>query len=78
MTARAWRAVACALSMALGAPAALASSPAPAELQGRLPAATLSGEATLSFWGFNVYTARLWVAPGFQANDYAQLAFALE
>ena len=78
MTTRAWRAVACALAMALGAPAALASASVPAELQSRLPAATLSGEATLRVWGFNVYTARLWVAPGFQANDYAQHAFALE
>ena len=78
MNTRAWHAAACALAMALGAPAALASASAPAELQGRLPAATLSGEATLSFWGFSVYTARLWVAPGFQANDYSNHAFALE
>ena len=78
MTTRAWRAVACALAMALSASAALASSSAPAELQGHLPATTLSGEATLRVWGFNVYTARLWVAPGFQASDYAQHAFALE
>ena len=71
-------AVACVLVLALGAPPALANPSAPDELQNRLPAATLSGETTLTFWGFDVYTARLWVAPGFQANEYERHAFALE
>ena len=71
-------AVACVLVMALGSPSALANPSAPVELQNRLPAATLSGEATLTFLGLNVYSARLWVAPGFQANEYERHAFALE
>lgn len=78
MKALAGPALACVLVMALGAPSALANPSAPAELQSRLPVATLSGETTLTFWGFNVYTARLWVAPGFQASEYDRHAFALE
>lgn len=50
----------------------------PAELARVLPAANLAGQATLRFWGFDVYQASLWVEPGFQAAQYAQSAFALE
>lgn len=77
MTAWAQRALACALAVVLGLPAALATAP-PAELQVRLPGLALSGQATLSFLGFDVYTARLWVAPGFQPQAYERHAFALE
>jgi hypothetical protein len=50
----------------------------PAELSRVLPAANLAGQATLRFWGFDVYQASLWVEPGFKAAQYAQSAFALE
>jgi hypothetical protein len=42
------------------------------------PAARLAGTARLTFWGFKVYDASLWVAPGFRHDDYASHAFALE
>jgi Chalcone isomerase-like len=32
----------------------------------------------LSVWGFDVYDARLWTAPGFEVQQYAKHAFALE
>jgi len=38
----------------------------------------LVGEGTLRFLGFDIYRARLWVAPGFDANDYAAHPLALE
>ena len=50
----------------------------PAEVARVLPGANLTGQATLRFWGFDVYQASLWVAPGFSAPQYAQSAFALE
>ena len=50
----------------------------PQELQADLPAASLSGQAKMTFWGFDVYQATLWVAPGFVESSYAQSAFALE
>jgi hypothetical protein len=31
-----------------------------------------------SVWGFDVYDARLWTAPGFELQHYAKHAFALE
>ncbi len=50
----------------------------PPELQAALPVAELAGQATLRVWGFEVYQASLWVAPGFNAADYSLHAFALE
>jgi hypothetical protein len=50
----------------------------PLELQSVLPSATLSGHYRFTHWGFQVYEARLWVAPGFKANEYERHAFALE
>ncbi len=50
----------------------------PAEVTRVLPSASLAGQATLRFWGFDVYQASLWVEPGFSAAQYAQSAFALE
>jgi len=54
------------------------ASPLPPELRTALPMATLAGQAKLTFWGFAVYQATLWVVPGFDANAYAQHEFALE
>lgn len=50
----------------------------PAELRAALPTAALAGQAKLTFWGFEVYQASLWVAPGFTAVAYADHRFALE
>src|SRR6476620_3426315 len=36
------------------------------------------GQGTLRFLGFDVYRARLWVTPGFDASDYAARPLALE
>ncbi len=54
-----------------------ANSP-PVELRVALPTAALAGQAKLTFWGFDVYQASLWVAPGFSASAYADHGFALE
>ncbi|MDI1243794.1 MAG: chalcone isomerase family protein [Rhodoferax sp.] len=54
------------------------ASSLPAELRVTLPTAALAGQAKLSFWGFEVYQASLWVAPGFTAAAYANHGFALE
>jgi len=53
------------------------ASPMPQELQAALPLATLSGQATLKFWGLALYQASLWVTPGFVAAAYDQSPFAL-
>ncbi len=50
----------------------------PSELRPVVPAATLSGQAKMTFWGFEVYQATLWVAPGFAEAAYEQSPFALE
>ncbi len=50
----------------------------PAELRTALPTAALAGQAKLTFWGFEVYQAALWVAPGFAAGAYVDHGFALE
>jgi len=52
--------------------------PVAPELHPALPDATLAGQATLTFWGFEVYRASLWVAPGFAASSFEQSPFALE
>jgi Chalcone isomerase-like len=55
-----------------------AATSLPAELRPALPTAALAGQAKMSFWGFDVYRASLWVAPGFRAAAYAEHGFALE
>ena len=50
----------------------------PQELRQSVPAATLAGQAKMTFWGFEVYQATLWVAPGFSENGYEQSPFALD
>jgi hypothetical protein len=50
----------------------------PQELRLTVPAATLSGQAKMTVWGFEVYQATLWVAPGFAESRYEQSRFALE
>jgi hypothetical protein len=43
-----------------------------------LAGARLSGQGPLTWFGLRVYEARLWVAPGFDAREFARHAFALE
>src|SRR5512141_3284102 len=43
-----------------------------------LPGARLAGQGRLTWWGLEVYDARLWVPPGFAAADFADHPFALE
>lgn len=50
----------------------------PLEIQSTLPSAALTGHYRFTSWGFDIYEARLWVAPGFKANEYERHAFALE
>lgn len=54
------------------------AQPLPQELRPAVPGATLSGQAKMKFWGFEVYQATLWVAPGFSEASYEQSSFALE
>jgi hypothetical protein len=49
-----------------------------AELQQVLPQAQLVGKGRLTFWGFQVYDARLWANPGFRPQGFASDALALE
>jgi len=43
-----------------------------------LPQAQAAGTARLAVWGFAVYDARLWVAPGFRQSAFDSHALALE
>lgn len=70
-----------ALLWSLAAGTALAQTAADdsrAELQALLPQAQLVGKGRLTFWGFQVYDARLWANPGFKAQGFASDALALE
>jgi hypothetical protein len=48
------------------------------ELKELLPQNRLVGKGRLTFWGFQVYDARLWAVPGFKADNFAGQPFALE
>ncbi len=50
----------------------------PAEVRAALPDAVAVGTSRLRVWGFQVYDATLWAAPGFQPSAYAKQSFALE
>lgn len=41
------------------------------------PGLVAAGQGTLRFWGFDIYSARLWVSPGFQPERYAAQPLAL-
>lgn len=66
------------LALALTAGPAMGSPEPPAVLRAQLPQARLAGAARFTYWGFEVYRARLWVAPGFRPEAWAQHSFALE
>lgn len=52
--------------------------PLPAEVVQALPGATAAGQQRFRVWGFEVYDARLWTAPGFAGDRYEASALALE
>jgi len=54
--------------------AAAAAGPATTPLAG----ARMAGQGTLRFLGFDIYRARLWVQPGFDADNYGAHPLALE
>jgi hypothetical protein len=43
-----------------------------------VPQARLLGSTRLKVWGFDIYDAQLWAAPGLQPARYADTALALE
>ena len=61
--------------MAQGAEGAVSASPAAST---PLAGARLLGQGTMRFLGFEVYRARLWAQPGFDADNYAAHPLALE
>lgn len=65
---------------AAGGTAGAASSTGtlPPEVTAELPNAVLSGSARMRYLGLQIYDARLWVAPGFQAAAYWNSALVLE
>ena len=66
-------------TLAAGAgPAATATAATAATAATPLPGTVPAGEATMRFLGWSVYQARLWVSPGFRAEQYASLPLALE
>lgn len=48
------------------------------ELKDLLPQQRLVGKTRLTVWGFQVYDARLWAAPGVKAEQLPSQPFALE
>lgn len=69
---------ACLLALALAPLPAWARRAAPAEVVAELPGARLQGSGRLTFFGLQVYEARLWVREGFDASRFEQQPFALE
>jgi hypothetical protein len=55
-----------------------AQTATPAEVAADVPQPQAAGSTRLKFLGLSIYDARLWVAPGFQASNFAQYALALE
>ncbi|MEO6017824.1 MAG: chalcone isomerase family protein [Polaromonas sp.] len=48
------------------------------EIRDLMPQYRLVGKGRLTFWGFQVYDARLWALPGFSADKLNTQPFALE
>ena len=48
----------------------------PESAESPLPGTRLAGQGLLRYFGFEVYRARLWVPPGFEADDYAARGWA--
>jgi len=60
------------------APAQTGAGVAPPVVAATLAQPRLAGSAPFTFWGFEVYQARLWVEPGFDSGALARQRFALE
>ncbi len=60
------------------ASAAMAAEDMRAELRELMPDYRLIGKQRLTYWGFQVYDARLWALPGFKKDNFAAQLFALE
>ena len=61
----------------------ISAAPAPTEdtrpeLTSALPQSRLIGKGRLTFWGFQVYDARLWALPSFKPEGLSTQPFALE
>ncbi len=54
------------------------ASPLPAEIHTLVPQSQWTGSSTLKFLGMRIYDAKLWTAPGFRPENYAQSTLALE
>ena len=50
----------------------------PPDVATAVPQASWVGSTRLKVWGFDIYDAQLWTAPGFQSARYADTALALE
>ncbi len=55
-----------------------AQAATPAEVAAELGQPQAAGTTRLRFLGLSIYDARLWVAPGFQAANFAQHGLALQ
>lgn len=64
-------------SLTAGAAVAQGTAP-PTELANELPGAQLSGGGRLTFFGLQVYDARLWVTSDFKVTSFEQTPIALE
>lgn len=78
MLAASWVPAQAQVASADAAVTSLAASDTSAELSELLPQHKLLGKSRLTVWGFDVYDASLWVAPGFAADKLTAQPFALE
>lgn len=65
-------------ALLLGSSALAQSSALPAEVAQALPDAKLAGQTRLRVWGFQIYDARLWTAPNFDATRHTSQPVVLE
>ena len=73
-----WALAALALCLAGSTLAQTAAPDTRPEVSAALPQAQLIGKGRLTVFGFQVYDARLWAAPGFGGTSYATQPLALE
>ena len=66
------------LNFSANAMAQSGAAEASSALRAALPEARPAGAIRFTSWGFDIYDASLWVAPGFRADNWAQRPLALE
>ena len=66
------------LALMLSAAGLAGARTVPQEIMRVVPDVTLAGSSRLTYLGFNVYDASLWVAPAFAVSEFQRHAFALE